>query len=261
LSTGSFSSPKHGATRDGYNIASRFGHTTNKIRPAMVDLVTKEKLGKILAGEVLKNIKINILFNGQIIYSEIGDIKFTAAGISGPAILNHSAEIIEKLQSGSVEIALDLLPEQTKDRIEATLIQLANIKEQHPAADYFNQQFGSKMSLAIRQISHIDLNKSFSRLSNLERKALILALKDFHLTVKDSKPFNSTRGVLGGVSTDFIDPETGQSTIVKGLYFAGAVMDVLGPWGGYNMQFAFSSGYVAGRAAAMAVEQLYRKPS
>ncbi|MCP4580240.1 MAG: aminoacetone oxidase family FAD-binding enzyme, partial [candidate division Zixibacteria bacterium] len=87
-------------------------------------------------------------------------------------------------------------------------------------------------------------------ISTLERKSLIHAIKDFRLSIRSHKPFNNTRGVLGGVSSDEIDPKTCESRLVKSLYFAGDVIDVLGPYGGYNMQFAFSSGFVAGRAAS-----------
>lgn len=119
LATGSFSSPKYGATRDGYAIARKLGHTVIDIKPALVDLVTEEKYGKTLAGEIIDDIKISIFYNGKQAHSDIGKIKFTPTGISGPFILNHSAEMIEKLDSGSVEVRLDFMPDENRETFEA----------------------------------------------------------------------------------------------------------------------------------------------
>lgn len=254
LATGSISSPKHGATMDGYEIARRLGHDIREIRPAMVDLIPDGKYRKILAGEKYCNVKVTIQIDGKSIYSEIGEIKFTATSITGPAILNHSSEILEKLPNSKIELNLDLLPDMDKDQLNDRFAQAIINREIVSLGEFLAGKIGEKMTQAINQFTHIDLAKPLMRISNLERKALILAIKDFHVGIKGSMPFNYTRGVKGGVDTDSIDPETGQSKIIKGLYFAGAVMDVLGPWGGFNMQYAFSSGYVAGKAAAASVK-------
>ncbi|NLI15564.1 MAG: aminoacetone oxidase family FAD-binding enzyme [candidate division Zixibacteria bacterium] len=254
LATGSISSPKYGATADGYEIARRLGHNIREIRPAMVDLIPDGRYNQILAGGKYSNIKVTIQIDGKSIYSEISEIKFTQSSISGPAILNHSAEILEKLPNSKVELNLDLLPQMDKEQLNEQFAQALVKRDIVSLGEFLAGQIGEKMTQAIIKFTHIDPTKSLMRISNLERKALILAIKDFHIGIKGAKPFNYARGVKGGIDTDFIDPETGQSKIIKGLYFAGAVMDVLGPWGGYNMQFAFSSGYVAGKAAAAFVE-------
>jgi len=254
LATGSISSPKYGATADGYEIARRLGHNIREIRPAMVDLIPDGRYNQILAGGKYSNIKVTIQIDGKSIYSEISEIKFTPSSISGPAILNHSAEILEKLPNSKVELNLDLLPQMDKEQLNEQFAQALAKRDIVSLGEFLAGQIGEKMTQAIIKFTHIDPTKSLMRISNLERKALILAIKDFHIGIKGAKPFNYARGVKGGIDTDFIDPETGQSKIIKGLYFAGAVMDVLGPWGGYNMQFAFSSGYVAGKAAAAFVE-------
>lgn len=254
LATGSISSPKYGATMDGYEIARRLGHDIREIRPAMVDLIPDSKYLKILAGDKYSNIKVTIQIDGKSIYSEIGEIKFTATSITGPAVLNHSSEILEKLPNSNIELNLDLLPNLDKDQLNDRFAQALTKREIVSLGEFLASQIGEKMTRAINQFTYIDLAKPLMRISKLERKALILAIKDFHIGIKGSKPFNYTRGVKGGIDTDSIDPETGQSKIIKGLYFAGAVMDVLGPWGGFNMQFAFSSGYLAGKAAAAFVK-------
>jgi predicted Rossmann fold flavoprotein len=250
LATGSFSSPKFGATKDGYIIAQKLGHRVNKLKPALVDLITREKYGKELTGEVISDVKIAIYCDGKQTHSDIGTIKFTPTGVSGPAILNHSAEIIENLADNTVELRLDFMPDRPRESFEAWLIKEFMAHPQIHIEKFLGRYFEDNVIKAIALESRIKLDRSISHITTLERKSLIHSIKDFRLTIKAHKPFNNTRGVLGGVSTDDINPKTCESKIVKSLYFAGDVIDILGPYGGYNMQFAFSSGYVAGKAAA-----------
>jgi len=250
LATGSFSSPKFGATKDGYVIAKNLGHRVTELKPALVDLITREKYGSVMAGEIINDLKISIYYNGKQAYSEIGTIKFTPTGVSGPTILNRSAEIIENLADKTVELRLDFMPDQPRESYEAWLIKEFMTRHQIPVEKFLSRYFEDNVIKAIVLESRIKLDRSVAHITTLERKSLIHAIKDFRLTIKSHKPFNNTRGVLGGVSTDDINPKTCESKIVKSLYFAGDVIDVLGPYGGYNMQFAFSSGFVAGKAAA-----------
>lgn len=250
LASGSIAAPKLGSTTDGYTISEKLGHSVNKIKPAFTDLITNEKYSKTLKDKTIDNIMIGIYIDGKQIYSEINEIKFNADSISGAFIINHSAEIIEKLPKHTVEIRLDFMPEKARDGFDTWLHKqliarrIINIKQ------FLGRYFSDDIISAIIAESRITPDKSVIHVSNLERKALIQAIKSFRMTIKAAKPFNYCRGVLGGVSIDEIDPNTCQSKIIKSLYFAGDVMDVLGPWGGYNMQFAFSSGYVAGNAAS-----------
>jgi predicted Rossmann fold flavoprotein len=250
LATGSISSPKYGSTMDGYKIAHRLGHRICDIKPAMVDLFFDEKVGKLLGGKILKNAKVTVLFGGKAAFSDISNIRFAATSISGPVILNYSAEIIEKLGTTPVEIGIDLLPQLTREQLETLLSKETAARSYKLVSEFLGDYIDGDILKAVATVTNVAIDKAFSKVTNLERKAIVLAIKDFRLTIKGSKPFNYTRGVLGGVCTDSIDPETCQSKLVKSLYFSGAIMDVLGPWGGFNMQFAFSSGYVAGKAAA-----------
>ena len=250
IATGSFSSPKYGATRDGYEISRRLGHTVNDIKPALVDLITVEKYGKTLADETIDDVRISIFYEGKQAHSDIGKIKFTKTGISGPYILDYSAEMIDKLANGSVEVRLDFMPDQNRETFEAWLIKQFISRQHILMGQFLNRYFNENAIKAIQLESRIKLDKSILHITNLERKSLIHAIKDFRLTIKSHKAFNNTRGVIGGIATEEIDPNTMQSNLVKSLYFAGDVIDVLGPYGGFNMQFAFSSGYVAGQSAA-----------
>jgi predicted Rossmann fold flavoprotein len=250
LATGSFSSPKFGATRDGYEISRRLGHRITELKPALVDLLTEEKYGKFLGGMSIDDVMIGVYLNNKEVYSEIGLIKFTENGISGPVVLNQSANIIDMLRLGRVEVRLDFAPDKPRKRFESWLIKHFSIDKHIPVGEFLNHYFCNDIIKAIEIESHIKLENYVSHITNLERKSLIHAIKDFRLTIKAHKPFNNTRGVLGGVSTDDIDPRTMQSKKVKRLFFAGDLIDVLGPYGGFNMQFAFSSGYLAGKSAA-----------
>lgn len=252
LATGSFSSPKFGSTQDGYEIARKAGHTVNAIKPAMVDLLIKEKAFRFMAGVSMNDIGLTIFADDKPIFDGRGAVKFTNYGISGPLILDNSAEVIEYLSKGKVELALDFVPDFSRERIDGKLIEAQLSNARLKVNECLNEFVDRQTAMAIGKLCNIDVEKSLLRLTNLERKALIVALKDFRLTVSGSRPFNYTRGVKGGVSVDEINPLGGESKLVKNLFFAGAVMDVLGPWGGFNMQFAFSSGYVAGKAAATA---------
>ncbi|MCD6160921.1 MAG: aminoacetone oxidase family FAD-binding enzyme [candidate division Zixibacteria bacterium] len=249
LAAGSISAPKLGSTNDGYIIAEKLGHKINTIKPALTDLITHEKHNKILKGLTFDDVVISIYIDGRQTHSEKGEIKFKADSISGSFILNHSAEIIELLPKHTVEIRLDFMPEQTRESLETWLIKQLMAKRTINIKQCLNGHFSDGIIKAIFAESGIKPDKSVIHISNLERKAMVQAVKSFRMTIKAPKPFNYSRGVLGGVSTDEIDPHTCQSKVIKSLYFAGGVMDVLGPWGGYNMQFAFSSGYVAGNAA------------
>ena len=250
LAPGSISAPRHGATTDGYEISKRLGHRVIDPKPALLDFVINEKYGKILNGTTIEGINISIFFNGRQAKSEVGDIKFTPYGVSGPVILNHSAEIIEQLNHTPVEIRLDFMPDEPREQFETWLIKNFMSRRHLQVGQFLSRYFEDPTARAIEAESRVKLDKSIAHITNLERKSLIHAIKDFRLSVKGPRPFNYTRGVLGGVATDEIEPATCESKIVKSLYFAGDVIDVLGPWGGYNMQFAFSSGYVAGQAAA-----------
>lgn len=250
LATGSFSSPRFGATKDGYEISRRLGHQIIDLKPALVDLITVEKYGKVLGGRAMDNVSVGIYLNNKLIHSETGTIKFTTIGVSGPVVLNNSADIIEMLSQGNVEIRFDFMPDRPRESFDAWMFKQFNSSNHMQVGELLTRHFSENVVKAIELESRIKLEKSVLHITRLERKSLIHAIKDFRLTIKGPKPFNNTRGVLGGVSTDDIDPETMQSKKIKSLFFAGDVIDVLGPYGGFNMQFAFSSGYLAGKSAA-----------
>lgn len=260
MATGSFASPKCKSTRDGYTISEKLGHRINKLKPALVDLITDKKIGKLFANEVVPDVIVNTFLsagdgsasgrNEELLCSDRGEIKFSGNALSGQVILNRSAQILDHMADGKVELRLDFMPDRPRDGIEIWFTEQIDHDRRMTVGQFLTPYFSENLSKAIEAESRVSLDKSLVHVTNLERKSLLRAIKDFRLKVTGAKPFNFTGGVLGGVDIANIDPETCASKIIKSLFFAGAVMDVLGPWGGFNMQFAISSGYVAGTAAA-----------
>ena len=250
VACGSFSSPGRGSTNDGYSLAQRAGHTVNPIKPALLGLETVEKFGKILSDIDVDKCAVEIQLNGQAQLRDVGQIKFTRFGLDGELILTHSAKIIEMLNSGKVEIHIDFIPRKNRKDIEEMINEKAQQTNRITIGEILKDYLPENLLQAAKKVIRIPHDKPAAHLSNLEKKGMILWLKDFHFTIRRPRPFSETKGVLGGVSVDEIDPQTLRSKLIPNLYFAGEVLDLLGPWGGYNIQMAFATGYVAGQSAA-----------
>ncbi|OGC96012.1 MAG: hypothetical protein A2W25_09735 [candidate division Zixibacteria bacterium RBG_16_53_22] len=258
IACGSVASPARGATGDGYQFARKAGHTVTQILPAMVGLETMERYGKSLAESEFPDCKIQVTCDDEPQFSDRGSLKFTSYGIEGDLVFTHSARIIGLLgredgKQHRVEFHIDMMPDIKKKDLDTWFTQqVANSPKITVGAllrDYIPERLRAVMSKVVR----IHSDKPVANLSYLERKLLLMWVKDFHLTIRRPRPFNETRAVLGGVATEEIDPETMRSKKVRNLYFAGEVLDLLGPWGGYNFQMAFSTGYLAGLSAARAL--------
>jgi predicted Rossmann fold flavoprotein len=256
IACGSAASPGRGATSDGYEFARKAGHTIIPIKPALVGLETDEKYGKLLTDAEFSNCRIEIFCNGKPRFSDSGSLKFTSYGMEGDLILTHSARIIELLgHENKIEIHIDMIPDISKKDLDNWLA--AQIEQNHKATVgvIFEKYIPLKLRNIMAKIMRIHSDKPAANLSYLEKKSLLLWVKDFHVTVKRPRPFNETMGVLGGVSTGEVERDTMRSKKIRNLYFAGEVLDLPGPWGGYNIQMAFSTGFLAGSSAAKALRE------
>jgi predicted Rossmann fold flavoprotein len=258
IACGSASSPSRGATQDGYEFARKAGHTIIPIKPALVGLETIEKYGKILTDTEFTDCRIDVVKGNSLQFSDRGNLKFTSYGVEGELIFTHSARIIDLLgwtgtTRSKVEIHIDMVPDIGKKEIGGWLAQQIEATPKITVGTLFEKYIPLKLRGAMPKIVRIHSDKPVANLSVLERKSLLLWIKDFHITIKCPRPFNETMGVLGGVSTEEIEPETMRSKKIGNVYFAGEVLDLLGPWGGYNLQMAFSTGYLAGQSAAKAI--------
>ncbi|UCC79152.1 MAG: aminoacetone oxidase family FAD-binding enzyme [Candidatus Zixiibacteriota bacterium] len=250
VACGSFSSPKSGSTKDGYAFAEKAGHEIIPIKPAFVGLETREKYGKFLDGVEVRDCLIRVSLDEELQFVDRGKLRFTGYGLSGEIILNNSAKIIEILEKGEVKIHMDQVPDLSRFEINRFLNQEFPVTDRTTLFQHLNPYLPDGLLGVMDKIIRVHSNRPVAFLSSLEKKHIMLWLKDFPFTIKGARPFNETRGVLGGVALDDIDPKTMRSNKIKNLYFAGEVLDLLGPWGGYNFEMAFSTGRLAGLSAA-----------
>ena len=255
LATGGKSYPLTGSTGDGYKIAKNLGHTIITIKPSLVPLEVYEKENcKKLQGLSLRNVGIKITDNDKkkIVYEDFGEMIFTHFGISGPTILSGSAHLVKYkdidylLRSKYIYVSIDLKPalseEQLDDRILRDFKEFKNRQFKHSLDKLLPQ----KMIPLIIELSNIDENKRVNEITREERKKLIQLLKNFTINIKDFRPVEEAIITCGGIDTKEINPKTMESKLIKGLYFAGEIIDVDSYTGGFNLQIAYSTGYTAG---------------
>ena len=255
LATGGKSYPLTGSTGDGYKIAKDLGHTITPIKPSLVPLEVYEKEEcKRLQGLSLRNVAIKLIDEERkkLIYEDFGEMVFTHFGISGPTILSSSAhlaryrEIDYLLKKKYISLSIDLKPalteEQLDDRILRDFKEFKNKQFKHSLDKLLPQ----KLIPLIIEVSGIDENKRVNEITKTERKRLGKLLKCFAITIKAFRPVEEAIITAGGVSTREINPKTMESKLIKGLYFAGEIIDVDAYTGGFNLQIAYSTGYTAG---------------
>ena len=250
LATGGKSYPTTGSDGYGYLLAQKLGHTIVEPKGSLIPLETYEKFD--LQGLSLKNVSIVVLDGSKEVYNDFGEMLFTHFGISGPIILSASAHILrikgleEKLKSKQIKIILDLKPALTNEKLGQRI--------QRDFEKYTKKQFKNslvdllpaKLIPEIVKLSKIEPEKQVDQISKEERDRLVKALKEFTLTIKKFRPIDEAIITAGGVSIKEINPQTMESKLVDGLYFAGEIIDVDAYTGGFNLQIAFSTGYVAG---------------
>ncbi|HKZ46492.1 MAG TPA: NAD(P)/FAD-dependent oxidoreductase [Thermodesulfobacteriota bacterium] len=250
LATGGASYPQTGSTGDGYDMAKKLGHTIIPIRAALVPLEVKEGYIQDLQGLSLNHVNASVYLNGKKIAEAFGEMLFTHFGLSGPIILTLSKTVVDSLAKGRVEISIDLKPALLREKLDARF--LREIKE------HSNKNFDNMLKNLLPQsmipvfikLVGIPHDKKVHQITQKERMDLIALLKDMRFTITKSRPIEEAIVTAGGVSTKEIDPKTMESMIVKGLYICGEVVDVDAKTGGYNLQAAFSTGWVAGTMAA-----------
>lgn len=252
LAAGGSSYPGTGSDGSGVKLAKALGHTIVPLAPSLVPLESDSPYIAGLQGLSLRNIEGTVYADGKKIGSEFGEMLFTHFGVSGPIILSLSKCVAEAFARGAqeVELAIDLKPALDKDKLDARL--------QRDFTQYSRKQMpnGMKDLLPQRLIApvldqaFIDEEKFVNQLSRAERRRLVDVLKAFTVPITGTRPIAEAIVTAGGVSLKEIDPKTMESKLIKGLFFAGEVMDIDGYTGGYNLQAAFSTGYAAGTFAA-----------
>lgn len=245
--TGGISYPSTGSTGDGYRFAESAGHKIVEPRPALVGIETKENFLS-LQGLSLKNIRLTALYGKKILFSDIGEMLFTHFGVSGPLALSVSS-LINRKNPEDVRLSLDLKPgltdDQLKNRIERDF---AEMKGKN-AANALVKLMPARLIGAVLGVAGIDARKKTADFSKTDMLELINAVKRFRISVKGLRPVAEAVVTSGGVCVKDVNPKTMESKLVKGLFFAGEVLDLDAFTGGFNLQIAFMTGYTAGKNA------------
>ncbi len=255
LATGGKSYSFTGSTGDGYTIAKKLGHTIVDIKPSLVPLEAKEKmLCKKLQGLSLKNVGIKFINNEnkKVIYEDFGEMIFTHYGVSGPTILSASAHLqrtksIEKLlKQEKIILSIDLKPALTIEKLDTRILKDFDKFKNKQFKNSLDELLPQKLIETIIELSNIDSNKKVNEITKKERENLVKILKDLKITIKNFRNIEEAIITSGGISTKEINSSTMESKLIKGLYFAGEIIDVDAYTGGFNLQIAYSTGYTAG---------------
>lgn len=256
LATGGASYPATGSTGDGYLLAQQTGHTIVRMRPALTPLVTAGNSAARLQGLSLKNVTIHVFIDDKKRFDMFGEMLFTHFGLSGPIILSASRTIVDALQENHrVAIAIDLKPALDEKMLDARLLRDLENQGNRKFKTILKGLLPNTLIPVCLEGTGIDADKPGHQISAVERKRLKLWLKDFRFTVIDYGKFDEAIITAGGVTTKEIDPRSMQSRLMPGLYFAGEIIDIDADTGGYNLQAAFSTGWVAGTHAASSLVQ------
>jgi len=251
IATGGAAYPATGSTGDGYQLALSVGHTLVPIRPALVPLETRGNIASRLQGLSLRNVKVQLLANGRKKVEGFGEMLFTHFGISGPIILTLSKQAVDAVRDhDEVSISIDLKPALSERALDARLLRDLNAHGKRQFRTLLKDLLPRKLIPVCIDAAGIPPSKTAHQINADERKRLLSWLKDFRLEISGYRPLTEAIVTAGGVSTHEVDPRTMASRMAPGLYFAGEVLDIDGDTGGYNLQAAFSTGWVAGRSAA-----------
>jgi predicted Rossmann fold flavoprotein len=251
LATGGISYASTGSTGDGFEIAEELGHRLKELKPGLVPLVTKERYPKLLEGLTLKNIRIVFSDGKKKITSEVGELLFTDFGISGPLVLTLSGRVVDMFrQDKDIYADIDLKPALTKEKIEARILREIKFGPKKTIKNMLKDFLPLRMIGVFLDITKITPDKIVSYLTQEEREKLASLFKAMRLNISGPRPMNLAMITRGGISLKDVDPRTMASRLVKGLYFAGEILDIDADTGGFNLQAAFSTGYLAGESSA-----------
>jgi predicted Rossmann fold flavoprotein len=251
ISTGGITYSSTGSDGEGMRIVERLGHTIVSLRPGLVPFLTDKKYPAALNGLSLKQVRVVFTFDTKKITSNIGDLLFTRNGISGPLILSISGQIVNLLEKDiTISAFIDLIPLQSIKEVEATLMNELKNNYKKSVSTVLKKRYPYRLiDLAMNELG-IDPKITVSQLKASDRKKIVSFLKGIPLRIIGFESLEKAMITMGGISLKEIDPRAMSSKVVDGLFFAGEMIDIDGDTGGYNLQEAFSTGYLAGESAA-----------
>lgn len=249
IATGGLSYPSTGSTGDGYRFARECGHKVTELSPALVPMEVEEWYAKELMGLSLRNIEIKITDGKKKLYEEFGEMLFTHYGVTGPVILSASSIVGKKLKEHPLTLHIDLKPALTEEQLDKRVLREFEANHNRQFKNAVDSLFPAKLKPVIVELSGIPEEKKVNEVTKEERLRFVRMIKDFSMTLTAMRGYNEAIITKGGVSVKEIDPGTMESKLVNRLYFAGEVLDLDAVTGGYNLQIAWSTGYLAGMNA------------
>ena len=248
IATGGASYPLTGSTGDGYRLAEGVGHSITDIRPSLVPIVTEESWVKDIMGLSLRNVEVSIVSKGKVQAKMFGEMMFTHFGVTGPTILSLShtvSKLLRKKKTAPIAVSINLKPALTAEVLDKRLQKDFDLYSKKQLANGMKDLLPSNLIPIIISLAKLDPAKPINQITKEERQQLCHVLQHMTLTVKGLRPVEEAIVTAGGISLKEFNPKTMESKLVKGLYGAGEVLDIDAFTGGYNLQAAFSTGYVA----------------
>jgi hypothetical protein len=254
LATGGASYPQTGSSGDGYHLAHQLGHEILPLKPGLVPLRIKESWGRSWQGVVLKDVGLTFRHGKKGKIMGEGDVLFTHFGVSGPILLDLSQKVVKILdKEGEVSLFLDLMPTTTREKLEDILLDDFKKHSKRDLQNYLRSYLPSGFIKTFLEVLDIDPHKKLNQVDRKQRIKLVDNIKGFKLTVNGHLPLSKAMITCGGVSRNEIDPETMESRMIPGLYLAGEVIAGCAASGGYNLQQAFSTGFLSARSASESI--------
>ena len=248
IATGGLSYKTTGSTGDGYKFAKKFGHTIIETHPSLVPFNITEGYCRELQGLALKNVKVSVYNNDKMYFSDQGEMLFTHFGVSGPLILSASCYIADKINPQNCEIVIDLKPALDNDTLDKRILKDFKENINRNLNNSLDKLLPKKLIPIIIDNANIDPYKKVHEITKEERERLVNAIKEMTLHVNGLRDYNEAIITKGGISVNEINPKTMESKKEPGIYFVGEVLDLDAMTGGYNLQIAWSTGYLAGNS-------------
>lgn len=256
VATGGCSYILTGSTGDGYRFAGECGHSITPTMPALVPFSVKEEWCYKLQGLSLKNVKVSLELDGKQIYSDLGEMLFTHYGVSGPLILSASSHYVHKASSVSDgKLYIDLKPALTHEQLDKRILREFDDNKNKQFKNVISGLFPAKLVPVMPVLAGIDADRRVNEVTREERERFVQTIKHMELTITGVRDYDEAVITKGGVSVGEVSPSTMESKLVKGLYFAGEVLDLDALTGGYNLQIAWSTGHLAGISAVSGTVQ------
>ena len=257
LATGGASYPLTGSTGDGYTLAKKIGHTITDIRPSLVPIVTEESWVKDIMGLSLRNVEVSVISKNKVQAKQFGEMMFTHFGLTGPTILSlsHTVGKLLRKKNPQITIEINLKPALTAEVLDKRLQKDFDLYSKKQLSNGMKDLLPVNLIPIVIKLAELDPSKPINQITKEERLRLCHVLQHMTLTVKELRPVAEAIVTAGGISLKEFSPKTMESKLVKGLYGAGEVLDIDAFTGGYNLQAAFSTGYVAAMHAVHGDEE------